>query len=270
MKALTPHFNHTFEGRIWKILPDEVTGTLALEIRKPENLQVTYYALNAQTGNLALKAFMPEAKWWSGLEAAFGGYLYLHGFAKNQQDGRHLGIEAVSVTTGQIAWSRPKLRFLGLISERFLLAENKPGQIVKVRLDSGSEELFSGSPEDAKTQVHALEERRKMQARFPVPFLPADSHYAVLQNFIGSRTGRKATEVIEYLETETAIVLSFYTKNGTVLANYLAVCTLTGDLSLEVCLEAEAAGLGMDTFFIFAGKLIFIQEKTGLTAFQLS
>lgn len=269
IQKLTPHCLFTFPANIWKVKPDFSTGNLALEIRDPALLQTGYYVLQGASGRLQLENWLPREPWWVGLEAAHRNLLLLHGFPAVKDTGRHLGITAVSAEKGTITWDIPDLTFLGLVSADELLAQNQSGRLYSVDLATGAAEEFSPPAAHAKIAVQAFEIELGKKWLVPLPYSPADAHYPVLQQFIRKQTGLEAVQTIEYLETDRHIVLSFYATNHGVLANFLMVCSLSGELLLHICLEEKVAGLGSDTFFIFAQKLFFIQEKRRLAGFLL-
>lgn len=269
IQKLTRHFYFTFPGNIWKIKPDFFSQILILEIRQPEILQAAFYSLSTETGSLLLENFQDKERWWTGVEAAQNGSFFLHGYQVAKDTGQHLGIKAISETNGQLSWEKPTLTFFGLLTEKTLLAQNVMGQLIEIDILTGSEQKYSASPEHAKTQIQALELSRSQNLQVPLPYLPSDAYYPLLQNFIRKQTGREAQQTMEYLETETHIFLSFYEEKNTVLANFLLVCSAQGEVLLDICLEPNVVGLGSDTFFIFADKLFFIQEKTSLACFLL-
>lgn len=266
---LNCHFNFSFPGKIWKIKPDLLTQNIALEIRQPEMLQAGFSIINVRTGKLLLDNFQTKEPWWTGMEAVHNGVLLLHGYEQSKETGRHVGITAVSETSGQLLWENPVLTFAGLISDEKLLAENTLGQLIELELISGAEEKYSFTKEHAKTQIQAFGNKLSNALQTPLPYLPADAYYPLLQEFIKKQTGRTAIQTIEYLETENQIFLSFYAEVDSVLANFLLVSSAQGEVLLEFCLQQNVTGLGSDTFFIFAEKLFFIQDKTSLACFLL-
>ena len=263
------HFNLSFQGKIWKIKPDLLTQNLTLEIRQPKMRQAGFFIINTETGKLEMDNFQTEERWWTGMEAAHNGVILLHGYEQTKETGRHLGITAVSETSGQVIWEKPTLTFLGLITDENLLAENAFSLLVELDLKTGAETKYSFPKEHAKTQIRAFRNKLNNAIKSPLPYLPADAYYPLLQDFIKQKTGRAAEQTIEYLETENRILMSFYAENDSVLANFLLVSSAQGEVLLDFYLQQNVNGLGSDTFFIFAEKLFFIQDKTSLACFLL-
>ena len=254
---------------IWKVRCDAARSLIALETRQKEKLQASFQVMDASSGYILLSNFKTEERWWVGLEEFCNGILLLHGYGKKQENGEHLGLQAIEASTGETLWQNPELTYLGLLSETELLALNATGEVQIVALATGKSQTFSGSFPAAQKAMQDFTTQRSNALQLPIPYLPADPHYQLLQDFIFQKTGKAAEKTIEYLETEKVIVLSFYSEKDSVLANFLVVYSTAGEMQAEVCLQEKSAGIGMDTFFIFAGKLFYIQEKLALGAVSL-
>ncbi|HSI89561.1 MAG TPA: DUF4905 domain-containing protein [Adhaeribacter sp.] len=269
LQTLAPQFFFSLPGNIWKVRVDPVTGNLVLEVRQPQKLQAFFSVADPEAGTMLQPEIRIGEPWWTGLEDVCNGFLLVHGYEKNSQTGRHTGLTAISEESGKIAWQHPELIFKGLLDAEKLVAENLLGQLQEVKLTTGAIKPFAGTAAEAKARTREFELQRMEAFRFPVPYLPADQHFTLLREFIKEKTGYLAEETIEYLENEKGIFLSFYARNSSVMANFLLVCSLSGQVLLQVCLESKVTGLGTDTFFIFAEKLFFIQEKSGLAGYLL-
>jgi hypothetical protein len=264
-----PDFSLNLEGMIWKIRYDASRSLIALETRQKEQLQASFQVINAISGDVLLRDLKTEERWWVGLEECCNGILLLHGYGKKQENGEHLGLQAIEVISGKTIWQNPELTFIGLLSETELLSLNASGAVQKVVLATGKSPALSESFPEAQKAIQDFTARRSNAVQLPVPYLPTDPHYKLLQDFIFQKTSKAAENTIEYLETERSIVLSFYSEKDSVLANFLVVCSAAGEVQAEVCLQEKSAGIGMDTFFIFADELFFIQEKSALGAISL-
>ena len=267
-QKLIPHFNFTFPGNIWKLKPDSQTKNLVLEVRQTEKLQAGFYSISTEEGKLLVENFQPVERWWMGLEGAQNSLFFLHGY-QDKETGRHLGLTAISETDGSIIWHKPQLTFLGFYSADLLLADDKAEQLWEINISTGVEQKPSKNREYAKSEIETFALKLNQGFQVPMPYLANDAYYALLQDFIRKQTGKAAQQTIEYLETGKYIFLSFYAETDSVLANFLLVSSAQGEVLLDFCLQQNVTGLGSDTFFIFANKLIFIQEKTSLSCYLL-
>ena len=74
--------------------------------------------------------------------------------------------------------------------------------------------------------------------------------------------------MIEYLEYNSMVFISCYIdRDG--LANFLFVLRSDGTVLLEEKLDDQLKGIGLDTFFIFSGYLIFVKNKTRLVSYKV-
>jgi Domain of unknown function (DUF4905) len=63
-------FEHQFEGKIWNTAFGE--NTAVLEIRDEDTRQVSFSALDLQSGKILWRDFRPEKSWWLALVGVFG------------------------------------------------------------------------------------------------------------------------------------------------------------------------------------------------------
>jgi hypothetical protein len=248
---------------------DAQTGYLAVETRQPDTLQTFFQVIDTNSGSLVIQDLEPAERWWVGLEEVAAGFLLLHGYAKKQENGEHVGLHAFEIQTNTLKWDFPGLTYLGLLSETEVVGLDENGRVQMVSIPTGDAEACTLNFQEIQTQIKNFWNSRNAALQFPEAYLPEDEYYEALQEFILQKTGMQAVKTIEYKETDRAIVLSFYAVIGEKLANFLVVCSLAGEIRLKVCLQPEAAGLGLDTFFIFAEKLFFVQEKSVVCGFLL-
>lgn len=235
----------------------------------PEKLQANFWVIDALKGKVVLKAYKSAEPWRVGLVEITGGFLLLHGYSGKPEMGLHRGFSVIDVSNGSLVFDFNDLTYKGLFSEKEALSTNILGHLVLVNLSTGERKSGFQDPAAMLATMQVFENRRNEDLILPVSYLSADNHYKLLQDFIHQKTGRKAVNTLEYAETENAIVLSFYVVENEVLVNYLMACSVAGEVLLQVCLQKQAAGIGMDTFFIFAKKLFFLEEKSVIAAYQL-
>jgi len=245
---------------------------LALEVRDPDLLLTRFYTLDTHTYTLG-QLEVPQAKaWWQGLEDAEHGHLYLHGYG-NRQLGQHRGIAAYSETSKGKVWEAEALAFYGL-AEAGLLAYNpqQPEQPLQA-LNPHTGQLVGGvtfSQQQAAEEVARYSRRRFSDCLYPVLYREGEEYFEQVQAFLQEQLQVQAVQALEYAETETTLVISFYTSDAEgKLLNELAVFGLDGKLHRKMKIASGLNGFGSDTFFIFKHKLYFILNKDILQVFQL-
>lgn len=98
----------------------------------------------------------------------------------------------------------------------------------------------------------------------------SNEHFATLKEFVEAVTEKKVLEAgIEYLEFETAVILSYYAKDKA-MANYLLVTDHQKQVLLHECIGQDLKGIGQDTFIVSNNKLIFVKDKQQLFIYQFN
>jgi hypothetical protein len=108
-------------------------------------------------------------------------------------------------------------------------------------------------------------------------YLRNSSHYNTENKFLGKIAGfvfalsnKQPEGPMDYLEYKGKIIVSFYTKEGEKLVNYLLVVNEEGNILLLDQIGTEISGIGLDTFFLYKDLLIFIKNKKELVIFELN
>lgn len=74
---------------------------------------------------------------------------------------------------------------------------------------------------------------------------------------------------IEYLKTDTQLLISYYEEREKELKNSLAILNGNGEILEDILLEEQLTGIGKDTFFVFRNKAIFVTKKSTLNIYDL-
>jgi len=73
---------------------------------------------------------------------------------------------------------------------------------------------------------------------------------------------------LEYLEHDSIIFISFYIEEGE-LANYLLIISAGGEVLMKEKLDEHLKGIGIDTFFLLSGCVIFVKNKVELFSYKI-
>ncbi|QMU29451.1 DUF4905 domain-containing protein [Adhaeribacter radiodurans] len=274
MKVTIPQkqFSLTFEAPIWQIKPDYEQNLLVLELRNSDRLQVEFAVLDLSTGQIVGPFRLPE-NWWIGLEEASGGVLYLHGFG-NRAIGTHQGITAITADSFQVKWQHEQVVFYGFANNSRILArpvKTEQDRLLAVDAQTGAILEKDITPKEAQAAIARFNRLRTVGSNFPVHHPATSEHFALLSQFILSRSGRQAHGAIDYLETEKFLILGYYeliaeSKWQNILGVYSAV---DGLMLLEEVLVSIGSGLSQDAFFIVNNTLLFIKEKNTLVGYSV-
>lgn len=113
-----------------------------------------------------------------------------------------------------------------------------------------------------------LEDSQNFPVIRPFQYKEGTAHFDTVKHFLGARWGIVPVALVEYLEFEALIIMSFFVKEQG-LANYLYVLRSNGELLAEEKLGERLPGVGFDTFYIFSDQLIFVRNKNELTSFKI-
>lgn len=256
---------------MWRIRLDAAANLLALEVRDADLLLASFYTLNAATHRLQLLPLPQAQSWWQGLEDTQGGSLFLHGYGDRKM-GQHKGIKAIAAASGEVLWEVPDMAFYGFTPEGVLAypAAAPDAPFGELQLNTGKP-LRTGVPQlQAAEEVAQYSQTRYRHAVFPALYLEGEPYYDELRDFLVAHLNAAAVKGIEYAETETALVVSYYEQEaGNTLKNYIAVFDLDANLMLKEQFAEGLSGIGSDTFFIFMHDLYFIRNKTILEVYRL-
>ncbi|RDV11809.1 DUF4905 domain-containing protein [Pontibacter diazotrophicus] len=256
---------------MWRIRLDTAANRLALEVRDADLLLASFYTLDVSAYTL-MPLPLPQAQsWWQGLEDAQGGFLFLHGYG-DRKLGQHKGIRAIAAASGKVAWEVPELAFYGFVPDGVFAypAATPEAPFDVLQLDTGQPVRTGVPQQQAADEVVHFGHTRFRNAVFPVLYLAGEAYFDEVKNFLSTQLHTAVVSGLEYAETDTALVVSYYERAvDNTLKNYVAVFDLDGSLLLKEQLADGLSGIGSDTFFIFMHDLYFIRNKTSLEVYRL-
>ncbi|MCP2045276.1 DUF4905 domain-containing protein [Pontibacter sp. HSC-36F09] len=256
---------------MWRIRLDAPGGWLALEVRDADLLQARFYTLHLPAGQLQELKLPDPNTWWLGLEDVHEHVLYLHGYG-DRKLGQHKGIRAFATDSGIALWQQPELAFYG-IEEQGLLAydiSQESGELLLLESGYGKTIQNDISQKEAADRVQRFHQIRFGAVQYPHLYREGETYFGQVRDFLAQELDCEPVSVLEYAETDTCLVVSYYLKTGVnKLDNFLAIFDLNGFLHLNELLAGAIDGVGSDTFFIFMRSLYFVQNKTTLKAYSL-
>lgn len=260
MEALfRAELSHRFGGTIWNTLADGAKARLFLEVRNSGQKTVSFSALNLQNNQWLWKDVVFDERWWISMRAVAGDILLLTVYDDvNNPDKK--SIVAFDVNTQQILWWRNGFS-VSDVNDRYVRGVDTRMPEKEAVLD-----LLTGKPVD-RVDFH-LDISQNFPVIRPFQYREGTAHFDTVKDFLSSRWSISPVATIEYLEFESLIILSiFVNENG--LANYLCILDNNGELIRKEKLGENLEGVGLDTFYIYCGHLIFVKNKNELTSFRI-
>ncbi|HCN83600.1 MAG TPA: hypothetical protein DIT07_08255 [Sphingobacteriaceae bacterium] len=251
-QQLKPGLSEKFNSIIWKIEIDEGQELIAIETRDKNAHSAAFSSFNYVTGKCYLKEQNTENSWWWGLDRAYNGLLYLHGY-KSESSPEHSGIIAWDAKTGKIKWQRFNYA-LDNISDQGLIVYNPSIQSAKPELispETGTiKEIIA---ENALIQRHIL-------------FPEAYNNLLPLPDFIPSN----AVEPFLYLDYHGKKCWSFHVKTEDGFTQKLIIAE-NDEIILSDNLATGIQKLNPEAFFMQKSYLFCIRNNNyEITSYLLS
>lgn len=249
-------FSHRFNGSVWNIVAVSEQQLLILEIRDQTTKSVSFDALDVATGNFLWRELRLEESWWVNLTAATGDTM-LFTIYLEQQNPDKKGILAYHLRKPAMRWW----------NNDFSLASVDGGVVSGFSMKFGQKAVQL----DLETGAMRPTENIATEARLPsapVQYLEGSNHFDTVRTFLERKLNLKAVAALEYLEYNEQILISYYVTEKD-LANYLIVLDQSGSVRLHEKLDEHLKGIGLDTFFVLSGCLIFVKNREELVSYFL-
>ncbi len=248
-------FQKKFNDLIWRILPDTHSNLFAVELRDEQSRKVVFHGLDSATGEILSEIYPTHDDWWVGIECVYNQKMILHGF-EDEENPTHSGVYCYDLRNGKLLWSFPSHR-MNTFSHDFVLMQSEETVTI---VDWSGESVA----QSAKSEVI---ESDRLQS--PSPYSQESEYFNTVSQFISERFGQHPIELIEYLETEQLIMISYNFAESGKLTNQLKVLTIDGEIVLEEVLGTGLKGIGVNTFFLSQNQLIFTKDKTELVSYSI-
>ncbi len=257
---ITEHFQLQVEGVIWKQFIDTSTNQLVIEVRNADLHQVSFHTIDLNTGNV-VNAIEPEDEtWWLGIEDVCDGKIIVHGY-ESEQSPIHHRVYCFDAFTGEQLWKNEEVYFYQKEAQS-LWVNSKENVFQRLALATGKVlEETENVPADNLI---------KQFVELPFHYTEENTHFLTLTQFLEQQQQIQAVKAIEYWESASRIVISYYIcDDSQKLENYLLILSTDGEILFQDCLESQLNGIGMDTFYVYKNQLFFIQEKKILVCIDL-
>ena len=235
-KKLRSAFSVSFQASVWITVIDAAGTRLFLELRRTEDKQPHFAAVDLTSGQLLWKDFtLATPNGWITLHSADDQYLVFQAFTDTHNPEK----------------------------KSYYLVEIATQKVIQ---SSNYSSVASGEADKQKSV-------KKQNNGMRQPFFYAEDqlYFTTVANFIISLGLDKPVGGCEYLECENYIGIAYYvsTKQKGELANYLLIVNQVGEILLHMYLEKSVPQPGLGTFFVVQNQLIVVENKTRLVSYEL-
>jgi hypothetical protein len=247
-----------FSGVVWNIIAHPVQAIIFIETREEAKKQVRFSAFSLENRSFLWRELELEEKWWLSLAGVSNDILLLTMYNDSQNPDRK-SVIALDLYSGSMVWWR----------NNFSISEVKDSGVIGTDTSFGAKPLTLNLRDGQPLTNQAVSDRNEnFLLQKPLQYLKDSAYFDTVAKFLKERFNLVATEMIEYMEIAEFIVISCYSDPGN-LANYLFVLAKDGEVLLSEKIGEQLKGIGIDTFFVFSGYLIFVKNKRALVSYKL-
>jgi len=246
---------------------------LAGEERNIETKTASFFCVN-HSGMLWRGKSYGE-QWWTGIEAAHRGVLFLHGYATPDLPGRK-GITAVDCVTGQVLWKNADVTFLSAAEGNVYASSEALGGPIVLSLEhrAGGDGEEIGRGEEAARRVPSGEDETP-GVTFPRVLSGGESGPDAE---LAARVAASAAEgfPVEFAGDELYVIVSYFSHEPRPrdaqrpYRQELRVVERTGGATVHgTTLDPAVAVPRFGAFLLMEGLLLFVRGGKTLTAIPL-
>ncbi|MCX2745807.1 hypothetical protein OO013_18130 [Mangrovivirga sp. M17] len=254
-------FSYTFKFPVWQTVVSSDGKSLGIEARGEGLDDVEFFQYNILTEKIyPIEVKIPD-KWWLRLMFLSDEYFIFHEYKGegNPEVSRSL----IVGKDGEIIDEFENMIYFGTDSgkDKFLFTE------------SGNEEdSILYDPKTRKlTKERSAEEitESNYEIQFPAQYHQGTEYFDDVNEFLETKDIKSSIGAVEYLETESLILISGYNKIGKLFSHKLFIFDEEGNLLKEILLESAGKGLTKEPYFIMNGKLFVIEDKNTISTYEV-
>ena len=128
-------------------------------------------------------------------------------------------------------------------------------------------DVVSGELRDT-IQNDSVPSREIARPQTPIHYIEENPYFSVIFNFLYRLLKIEAQKAVDYLEVGDKIIISYYIYHQNLLFNYLLVTNRKREVLLNK-LIATSDGIGIDTFVVSTGLLLYVGNKNQLLGYEI-
>lgn len=256
-RSIKLNFSHLFEGIIWNTVLNSQSGVLIVEVRNTESRQVSFSAINSADGTFLWRNKVFDEAWWISLNAMVGDIALFTVYLETDNPDKK-GIFGYHVRAEGMLWWNNDFSLVTLGERQIKGVAMKYGfRNVTLNVETGAE-----IPDSEFIEALADTVLRPQQ------FSDDHPYFGTVKSFLLSTFNLSPVIALEYVEYEGVIIISLYIQQPD-LTNYMLILSSEGELLMKEKLDEHLKGIGLDTFFIFAGCVFFAKNKRELFSYKI-
>jgi hypothetical protein len=271
---LAPAWVYKTDGTLWRMLVASDNRIIG-ENRDTDKRTTSFFCLDGRTGIPHWRDVATIDPWWVGMEAVFGNFLILHGYAQKDLP-VHKGIAIIDLATGKQQWFDPDTTFWSVEGDDIIGIREQKNSLkgVVLRLQTG-ELLRELTEEDVEAmQIKGAISTPHGAADFVLPevFDPSTAGTQLISIVKKIVEKSPPTGPIETLNVQDRVCINFYCRStdGSSLTNHFQIFDLAkGSRLYSEILDSSVQQPLMDSYFVRGGLVYFIKNKRELTGVRI-
>lgn len=254
IQSLIHLFSHRFQFAISCVLPNIGSNQILVQTKDEVKMESYYVLLHLKAANQLFNQITIHNSWFQIPLAVYDNTAIIQYFPDDQNPEKKNILE-YDFSNGKINWERSDVDFVVKDERGVVLRDSKIYYLLNNQFELS---------EISKSSIQFVEDEHY---NYPHFFDQAEPEFIDIATIIEKTSAIKCQLGVEYLEYKQNILVSYYTIDGIKFSNFLLVLDLLGRVVFHQKINDDMKGLGRDTFFIFADKLIFVSNKTTLNTY---
>jgi hypothetical protein len=259
--SISPCFSYTFEGLIFRILPDNTLPFLALEVRHLQDKEVTFAVIDYQKGTLLFDGLGLEESWWVGIAGFSQGQLFFHHFADKEYPSAQ-GLMVANVMSQALLWEKKGVYLEEITPQGVWVSYLESEQKEYYLLDTATGNLLKEINNFNEVSDSAILNKNPI---FPSQYEENSPYFIMVSQFLVQRLDVLPKGQIDYCEFKDRIVIAYLSNNQ----KFLLILDIEGGILFHQIILEDASGVGTDSFFIIDECLVCIAKRNTLLLFNL-
>lgn len=262
---LKQNFTFLFEEDIWKIIFDSALSLIVVELRNTDTKKISVGIIDYKNPRLSMINGL-NIEWWSSLSAMHNGNLIIQKYKSNKFP-EPKGFQCYNIFKENLLIDENDSSFASF-TENGIIATKTDFEKIVYEVFHFEEQGFTKKVlnEDLGSDTFPS---RPINILFPLQYNAPTEHFNTVKTFIKRSTDKDAIVNIEYMETTSFVVVSYYIRGFERLDNYLLIANMQGKVLLDEKINPSSDGIGKDTFLIKENQLIFIKNKKEIQSYAL-
>jgi hypothetical protein len=242
-------WEYTFDGLIFKVLPDKKLSLIALEVRHAESKEASFAVVDYKKKQVLFHGLGLEENWWVGLTAFYEGKLFFHLF-EGKEYPQPTGLLVADAFEQSLLWERKGV---------YLEKVNKQGVLVSLlKKEEHTSLLLDKESGNELEQKHFADfESTEQEITLPFQYAEGSDYFNTVAQFLKQKLEVEISRRVDYLEYKNHIMISYWKQKK----NCLVILNEKGEILSHDLLQESEGNQSEETFFLINNYSISIKHK---------